>query len=165
MQLHRAELFYYINWKDLDNIPLPYNTLLPLLVWNLISIFLTFASKFPLLPSDDNFPLVFLPGKSEKLKGNFVLFQTVRPLEVKKDLPGVIEMLRHRSEISQTPSLFYIMVIMPALCIHSILTGHGQSRRTASQSLRLPSSLPLSSFVLYLSSSLPSISPVLLISI
>ena len=125
MQLHKVELFCYINWKYPDNIPLPYNTLLPLLVGNLTSIFLTFASKFPLLPSDDSFPFIFLPGKSEKLKGNFVLFQKVIPLEVKKDSPGVIQMLRHRTEISQAPPLFYIMVIMPTLCIHSILTGLG----------------------------------------
>ena len=158
MQLHRGELFCYINWKDPDNIPLPYNMLLPLLVWNLTNIFLTFASKFPLLPSDDNFPLVFLPGKSKKLKGNFVLFQTVRPLEVKKDLPGVIEMLRDRSEISQTPPLFYIMVIMPALCIHSILTGLGWASPVQTDSFSEPKTpiFPPSFFLRSLPLFLPS---------
>lgn len=81
VQLPKAELFSLNKAKvpqyrscntsgigESANTSFPKNVLLPLLVWNLTSIFITSCSKLPLLPSGDSFFLIPLTGKSQNSK-------------------------------------------------------------------------------------------------
>lgn len=122
VQLPKAELFSLNKAKvpqygscntsgigESANTSFPKYVLLPLLVWNLTSIFLTFCSTLPLLPSGNSFFPHSSNWKISELKGNVVLCKKARLWEVKKGL-RVIQVIRDRTDLPR-PALFSYIIV------------------------------------------------------